>query len=229
MSSTSTSSARPATFSSTQLQALRPALTGEVLINSLDAGGTSPQLLRAVVFRGGLSKAGRAQGQVRSGERLPLQSQHRAFETAAEDVGAQVPGVALPSLTPVRGRARQHELFEEALRGLLSFAQRTKVVDDAPDILVRNAAIESGHHAWREAALDDVEYVAVARTVIRLIIGEVRWLLAALLLDDRNRHAGFDRALRPVSVAGGAVGVVGPLPGGDRFWRRCDGISHVGR
>ena len=47
MSSTSTSSARPATFSSTQLQALRPALTGEVLINSLDAGNTGPQLVRA--------------------------------------------------------------------------------------------------------------------------------------------------------------------------------------
>jgi hypothetical protein len=32
------------------------------------------------VFRSELPKAGRAQGQVRSGERLPLQSQHRPFD-----------------------------------------------------------------------------------------------------------------------------------------------------
>ena len=31
-----------------------------------------------------------------------------------------------------------------------------------------------------------------------------------------------------VAVAGGAIGVVGPLPGGDRFGRGCDGISEAG-
>ena len=44
------------------LEALKPELTGEVLINGLDAGNTGPHS-RAPVFRGELSKAGRAQGQ----------------------------------------------------------------------------------------------------------------------------------------------------------------------
>ena len=76
--------------------------------------------------------------------------------------------------------------------------------------------------------LIDGEDLAVARAVIPLVVGEIRWLLAALLLDDRDRHAGLDRALRQVSVTGGAIGVVGALPGGDRLGRRCDRISRAG-
>jgi hypothetical protein len=59
-------------------EALKPALTGEVLINGLDGGNTGPHPHARRVFSGELSQAGRAQGQVRSGERLPLQSQHCA-------------------------------------------------------------------------------------------------------------------------------------------------------
>ena len=52
--------------------------------------------------------------------------------------------------------------------------------------------------------------------VIRLVIGEIGWLLASLLLDDGDRHAGSDRALCQVPVTGRAIGVVRPLSDGDR-------------
>ena len=75
--------------------------------------------------------------------------------------------------------------------------ERAKVVDDAPDVLVRNVSIESRHHRRRQSALDDAEDVAIARSVVPLVVGEIRRLLASLLLDDGDRDAGFDALLAP--------------------------------
>src|SRR4051794_16073827 len=93
--------------------------------------------------------------------------------------------------------------------------QAAKVVDDIPDLPVRNAAIESRHHTRRKPVLDDTEDVGISRTVIPLRVGEIGRLLPVLLLDDRDRDAGFHRALRAVTVTSRAIGGVDSLPGGD--------------
>ena len=72
-----------------------------------------------------------------------------------------------------------------------------------PDVVVRELSAESRHHRRRHAALDDREDVAVRRPVIRRIVGEIRRLLPFLLLDDGNRDAGFDGALRQIPVTDG--------------------------
>jgi len=71
--------------------------------------------------------------------------------------------------------------------------KRVQIVDDVP--LVRDASIVSRHHRLRNPARDDGEHRGVARAVIPVLAGEVRRLLAALLLDDRGRDASLDRAL----------------------------------
>jgi hypothetical protein len=52
-------------------------------------------------------------------------------------------------------------------------SERAYVVDDAPDLIVWNAAVKSRHHRRLKAALDDGEDFAVGPAVVRLIIGEV--------------------------------------------------------
>src|SRR5688572_23124586 len=71
----------------------------------------------------------------------------------------------------------------------LSFRRNgAKVIDDAPDVVVRNPSIESRHHTRWESALDNGEDFGVGGTLVPLIVGEIGRLLASLFLDNRDGH-----------------------------------------
>ena len=71
--------------------------------------------------------------------------------------------------------------------------------------------------------------LAVTRTVIPFVVGQVGRLFSTLLLDDRNDHAGFFGTLRHVAVTARAVRVVGALAGGQRRRDGGDGVVQRGR
>src|SRR3954471_5412841 len=86
--------------------------------------------------------------------------------------------------------------------------QRSKVVDDAPDLGIRQPAFPSGHHRRRHAFFDNGEDLTVSRTVIPLIVGQIWRLLSTLLSNDRDRDTRLRGALADVAVTGLAIRVI---------------------
>src|ERR1700754_1531917 len=83
------------------------------------------------------------------------------------------------TLAVATGRAdRRARDPSQARRGLLLRRERSNVVDDAPDLVVGNAAVPPGHHRWRKAPLDDGVDFAVTRAVVPLVVGQIRRLLS---------------------------------------------------
>ena len=158
--------------------------------------------------------------------RLVAQEIH-ARQLAARVLAAGIAGdrhldvVGQLQCLPRRGRLRA---AAGAAATCLVRRERAQVVDDAPDLGVREPAVPPRHHRRRHALLDDGVDLAVGRTVVPLVVGQIGRLFSALLLDDRDDDAGFLGALGPVAVAAGAVGVVGALAGGERLWAAATGF-----
>ena len=125
------------------------------------------------------------------------------------------------------GRGRRGRDGDRSARGGVR-RERPQVVDDVPDLGVRDPPLPSGHHRRRHALPDGRVDLAVGGAVVELRVGQIGRLLAALLLDDRDDDAGLHRALGPGAVARGAVLVVGLLAVGQRLGRRRDGVPERG-
>src|ERR1700752_5343558 len=174
-------------------------------------GPCSTRLCASIVSATSFPSRRNASGRVTAGT-----GSRSGFETSLERFSRERFTLAVAT-----GRAdRRARDPSQARRGLLLRRERSNVVDDAPDLVVGNAAVPPGHHRWRKAPLDDGVDFAVTRHGVPLVVGQIRRLLSTLFLDDRDADAGFHRALRHVAMTRRAVRVVGLLPGGDRLRRR---------
>ena len=69
-----------------------------------------------------------------------------------------------------------------AAADILVRRERAKVVDDAPDLGVRDPAVPPSHHRRRDTLLDDGVDLAVGRTVVPRVVGQIGRLSSTLLL-----------------------------------------------